>query len=183
MMVDSDPGPNYGQIFSYTTPRNQSVPGPQQASNAMLSFTKASEQLSLLDKGGSSVVLSNLLIVPVGKSVLYVRPVYVTSSSNNIPLLRDILTDMNGNIGFESTLSAAVSDAIGSSVPINTGGGGSGGGSTHATVASLLAQANVAFAQAQAALRAGNLAVYQADMNTVGALIGQAAREATAAKR
>ena len=183
MMVDSDPGPNYGQISSYTTPRNQSVPGPQQASNAMLSFTKASEQLSLLDKGGSSVVLSNLLMVPVGKSVLYVRPVYVTSSSNNIPLLRDILTDMNGNIGFESTLSAAVSDAIGSSVPINTGGGGSGGGSTHATVTSLLAQANVAFAQAQAALRAGNLAVYQADMNKVGVLIGQAAREATAAKR
>ena len=171
LMVNSDSGSHYGEMSSYTMPRNQNVTGPDQASNTMLTKPVVSEQLTLLDQKGSTVLLSNLLMLPVGKSILYIRPVYVTTA-NNIPLMRYVLTEMNGQVGFESSLSAAVSDVLNNPVPeIGTGGGT---GPVSAQVASLLAQANDAFAAAQAALKNQNLAGYQSSMAQVGKLVDQA---------
>ena len=79
-----------------------------------------SQEISLLDQHGSSVLLGNILMVPVDQSVLYVRPLYVESSGNPQPQLRDVIAVFGQKVRWQTTLSAALSAALGSSVGATT---------------------------------------------------------------
>ena len=171
LMVNADAGKDYGSMHLYVTPKNVNVYGPDQASNTMLTKPSVSQVFTLLDQKGSQVLLSNLLMIPVGDSILYIRPVYVTSA-NNIPLLRYTIAEMNGRVGFETSLSTAVSKVL--LTPVPDIGSGNGAQPVPAQVTSLLAQANEAYVSAQAALRQGDLAAYQEAMAQVGSLVNQA---------
>jgi len=113
--------------------------------------------------------------VPLDQSVLYIRPLYVTAQSNSLPQLRYVIAVFNQQVVIAPTLSGALSQVFGSAV--NTGGGGStGGGSTKPgqTASYYLNQASHDYVLAQAALTAGNLGTYQAEVNAMNAALTQA---------
>ena len=127
-----------------------------------------SQALSLLRQGGSDVVLSNLLTLPVGGGLLYVQPVYVraTSNSSSYPLLQKVLVSFGDQIGFDNTLKGALDQVFSgnSSTILNSvSSGNNSGGTTNTTSTNLqqaLANAKQALADSQAALKAGDFAAY-----------------------
>ena len=53
--------------------------------------------------------LGNLLTLPVGGGLLYVQPVYVSSTGEtSYPLLREVLVAFGNKVAFEPTLDAAL---------------------------------------------------------------------------
>jgi hypothetical protein len=171
IVATSNPS-NYGQLSVYETPRGTTVTGPLQADSEIQQTSKVSSIITPLDQHGSSVVLGNNLTVPLDSSVLYIRPLYVTSTANPLPQLRYVIAVFNQDVGIEPTLAGALSDVFGANVTgianSNPGtGSGSGNTKTGASVASYLAQASVDYARAQSALSNGDLGLYQKDVNAM----------------
>ena len=152
MVALSDPG-QYGKIEVYVPPLGASILGPLQAASAMNGNPPASQKMSLLHSTGSTVTLGNVLMVPIDGSILYVRPMYVASSSTNIPLLKYELTVYKNHLGFATTLQTAIAQVL--------SGAPSGGGTQGLTARELLARAHTAYQHALAALAAGELGRYQ----------------------
>ncbi len=174
LTATSDPD-NYGQLTLYVTPRGASVLGPVQADSAIQQNAKVSSIITPLDQHGSNVLLGNNLMIPVGKAILYVRPLYVTSTSNPLPQLKYVICVFNQQVSIEPTLAGALSDALGSTVNTPTNGSGSGGSTgNHKTAAQYLAEASSDYALAQSSLTAGNLAAYQKYVNAMYAAIASA---------
>jgi uncharacterized membrane protein (UPF0182 family) len=218
MTASSDPG-NYGAMTVYETPPGQPVDGPALITNAIRSNPAISSELTLLNQQGSNVELGEVAVVPIDQTLLYVQPVYVESSANQIPTLKDVVVVYNstayqssnasvdnalcqiqntdGSKPFSSYCSTPQARAAPLVGPGSTSGsssssaaGGSRGGTSGATttvpsgtsttkpttppvlappaagtsVATLLAKAQASFAAAQAALKSGNLAGYQTDI-------------------
>jgi len=171
IVATSNPS-NYGQLSVYETPRGTTVTGPLQADSEIQQTSKVSSIITPLDQHGSSVLLGNNLTVPLDSSVLYIRPLYVTSTANPLPQLRYVIAVFNQDVGIEPTLAAALSDVFDANVTgianSNPGNGqGSGNTKTGASVSSYLAQASVDYTRAQSALSNGDLGLYQRDVNAM----------------
>ncbi|HJW35477.1 MAG TPA: UPF0182 family protein, partial [Actinomycetes bacterium] len=86
LAAEADPG-KYGQLTLYNFDRDRTILGPTQVNARILATPAISSELSLLNQQGSRVILSNLLIVPVEESLLYVQPIFVQgSAANSFPL-------------------------------------------------------------------------------------------------
>jgi uncharacterized membrane protein (UPF0182 family) len=171
-MVATSSPTNYGQLNVYETPRGTTVTGPLQADSEIQQTSKVSSIITPLDQHGSSVILGNNLTVPLDSSVLYIRPLYVTSTANPMPQLRYVIAVFNQDVGIEPTLAGALSDVFGANVTgianSNPGNGnGSGNTKTGASISSYLKQASLDYTNAQAALASGNLGLYQRDVNAM----------------
>ena len=171
MVATSDPN-DYGQLTVYETPRGTTVTGPLQADSEIQQTSKVSSIITPLDQHGSSVILGNNLTVPLDSGVLYIRPLYVTSTANPMPQLRYVIAVFNQDVGIEPTLAGALSDVLGANVsglsnPPPSKGKGSGSSVTGASVASFLQQASADYTNAQNALANGDLGLYQKDVNAM----------------
>lgn len=83
--------PNYGEIRSYVFPRGQLVYGPSQIESRIDQDPKISEQLTLWGQTGSSVIRGNLLVIPIGNSILYTEPIFISAEQSEIPELRRVV--------------------------------------------------------------------------------------------
>jgi len=122
-----------------------------------------SAEYTLLGKTGSTVLLGNDLMVPLDQSVLYIRPFYVSATTNPMPQLRFVVAVFNQQVGISPTLSGAIAAVLGGTVP--SGGGGGGTTKPGQTAAYYLNQASTDYAAAQVALKAGDLGTYQDDIH------------------
>ncbi|MEZ5170931.1 MAG: UPF0182 family protein [Acidimicrobiia bacterium] len=84
MTAKSDPG-EYGRLQAFVMPRDQQVKGPVEADNAINSTAEISQEFTLLNVEGSTVIQGNLQTIPIEDSIVYIRPIYVES---NIARLR-----------------------------------------------------------------------------------------------
>jgi uncharacterized membrane protein (UPF0182 family) len=163
-IVARSDGNNYGQLVLYDTPDNQDIPSPSKAATNIDSNTDISKQLSLLDQHGSAVVRGDVQLIPIGDSILYVRPIYVeTTEGATFPRFKYVAV----TYGERSVLSDSIPDALNTlfGAGTSTGGGNTGGGTTNpppvtGTVADLLARAQAQFDAASAALKQGDLVGY-----------------------
>ena len=140
-----------------------------------------SQEISLLNQNGSSVILGNVLMVPVNQSMLYFRPLYVESSRNQLPVLQKVIAVYGGSGGSQvamgDTLEQALQAVFQASVPL--GGQPSGGTSPSAPTAisaqiqSLINSANTLSTAIQNDLKQGNLGQYQTDVNSLNQIIQQ----------
>jgi len=159
--------------------------GPSQVQGAFESNAAASAELTLLRRGGSTVTLGNMITIPVGGGLLYIEPVYVSAnaagSTGSYPSLQRVFAFYSGHpVGFQPTLQEALAQVFtGTSGQAAPSGGGSGG-SVNAQVIADLKQAQQFYAQAQAALRAGDLAAYAQD---IAKMAGQISNARAAAAR
>ncbi|HTE18782.1 MAG TPA: UPF0182 family protein, partial [Armatimonadota bacterium] len=116
-------GPNYGQLRQYRFPTSSQVDNPEQVDNAIQSDPEVSPKVSLLNQQGSGVLYGNLLVLPVGSSLLYVKPLYVLGtggqgrSQQGIPKLTYVIVaEKRGTalkVVMRSTLREALSELIG----------------------------------------------------------------------
>ena len=164
-VVNSDAGPDYGKMSVLQLPRNTNIAGPSQVASNFEAKPEVANSLSLLRRGGSDVVLGNLLTLPVGGGLLYVQPVYVQATANTsaYPLLQKVLVSFGDQIGFDDTLKGALDQVFSGNSGTAAGGttttGGSGS-SSNSSLANALASARTAYQDGLAALANGDFAAY-----------------------
>ena len=73
--------PEYGKLIVYEFPKDKLVYGPFQIEVLINQNTEISQQISLWNQLGSRVIRGNLLVVPVGNSILYPSPLYLRAQS------------------------------------------------------------------------------------------------------
>ncbi len=87
-------GSNYGDLVLLRFPSQKVIYGPEQIQALINQNPTISEQFSLWDRAGSQVIQGNLLVLPLGRSLLYVEPVYLKASKGGLPTLtRVVLSD------------------------------------------------------------------------------------------
>ncbi len=93
LAVRNDP-PHYGELVLVRFPQQRLLLGPQQISALIEQDPTISFQFGLWNRTGSQLVRGNLLVLPVGKGLLYVEPIYLQSKNNDLPtLVRVVVTD------------------------------------------------------------------------------------------
>jgi uncharacterized protein len=185
MIGTSDPG-DYGKLTVYRTP--QGTPGPANADQYIQADHTVSSDITLYDQHGSEVLLGNTLMVPVGNSIIYLRPFYVASSSNPLPQLTDVIGVLGQKVVVEPSLSQTLSILLNTVIatPGASSGGGSSTGPATGTVPTQVQQdltaAQSYYQQALVALKAGDLGTYQSDIVAMNGEIqsAQAALKAAA---
>ena len=171
MIAGSDPG-HYGQLDMFVTPQNNPVDGPAIVAARIDANQTVSHEITLLNSNGSSVLLANVLMIPVSDGLLYVQPLYVQSSRNAFPELQQVIAVYGNTVAIEPTLAGALTDVF--SAPVSTTPTPEGtSGSLSPQVKALLNQAQTAYQQSQADLKAGQLGAYQADINGLEGLLNQ----------
>ena len=197
MVVSSDPA-TYGKItvFDLATPL---PPGPATIAAEFESEPAISQTITPLDQRGSRVTYGDLQIVPVGKSFMYVRPMYVLPDGADAKqvFVRKILAWYNNKSVIGNSVTAVVAqlfpgytgdlgDRVGgsSTVTTTTVAPSTGGSSPDTTVPAtrtstpkeLLAQADALFVQADAALASSppDFSTYQEKLAQARELVRQA---------
>ena len=178
--------PNYGTVRVFQFPDSSNIFGPAQIEARIDQDPTISGQITLWNQSGSQVVRGNLIVIPVGNSLIYLQPVYLqsTSSASSIPEFQKIVVASPTTIVWASTLSDALQqllDAHGASPgPTPTPGPTATPGPSAtplptlppsvglpSTVNGLIAYANQHFELAQQALRNSDFATYGAEMAKV----------------
>ncbi len=191
-MAARNDAPNYGTTRVYRFPSETTVLGPVQIEARIDQDPTISQQITLWDQSGSSVIRGNLIVVPLGDSLIYLQPVYLQSTSSSFPEFVRIIVASPRNVVWGKTLGEAIDLLVkaeaGGETPTPTptpgpGGSPSPGPTTSPTatpdpdaplptdVAGLIDYANVHFAAAQAALRAGDFATYGIEIERVNAAL------------
>ncbi|PYM97954.1 MAG: UPF0182 family protein, partial [Candidatus Rokuibacteriota bacterium] len=75
----SDPG-HYGRLIAYNFPKQKLVYGPRQIDARIDQDPVISQQLSLCNQRGSTVIRGSLLAIPIDQSLIYVQPLYLAAS-------------------------------------------------------------------------------------------------------
>src|SRR5579875_3657536 len=110
MTASSDPN-DYGQLTLYTVPPGQSVDGPDLVTSAVQANSAISEEISLLNHAGSRVVLGDVVLTPIGQSLIYTQPLWV-EQANSVPRLDDVIVVYNGNAFHSGPSSPSVYAAL-----------------------------------------------------------------------
>ncbi len=183
--------PNYGEVRAYQFPADTTIFGPAQIEARIDQDPQISAQITLWNQSGSEVKRGNLLVVPVGDSLIYLQPVYLQSTSSAFPEFQKIVVASPTTVVWANTLSDALTSLLERQAsggpspspgptptpgPSATPGASPGPTATPPAglptdVAGLVAYANTHFDLAQAALRAGDFATYGAEMNRVRAAL------------
>jgi uncharacterized membrane protein (UPF0182 family) len=189
MTAKSDPG-SYGQLQAFVMPQGANVNGPVQVANNIQSDQTLAAKFTLLNQSGSQIVRGNIQLIPVGTSLVYVEPIFVQQTTQQgYPQFRFVVVFTQGkNPVSGSTVNEALNTLFNGTVPpatpttpatptnpttpTTTPTPGT------ATVQSLLNQASQDFANANTALRNGDLTTYQTDINAAQQLVTQAQQAA-----
>ncbi|GAH36700.1 unnamed protein product, partial [marine sediment metagenome] len=101
-------GENYGKLLAYHFPKERLVYGPSQIENRIGQDTDITEQLALWGRGGSRVIRGNLLLIPLGGSILYVEPVFLEAETGGLPELKRVIVAAGEQIAMELTLEKSI---------------------------------------------------------------------------
>jgi uncharacterized membrane protein (UPF0182 family) len=193
LVASSDPD-DYGRLISYRTPPSNQVDGPAIVAGTIRSFEAVSEDQTDLcrEESGSTCTFGNLVFVPIEQGIIYVQPLYIQAEGGNFPVLRKVIVEFNGEVGYADTLREALlqlfdevpetleddaspapdpdpdepDDPAGPADPEEP--------TSDATAAELLDRADELFVEADAALAESDLATYAEKIDEARALIQQA---------
>jgi hypothetical protein len=159
--------------------------------------TEISAEFTLLGQGGSKVIQGSMLVLPIEQSIMYVQPIYIQASSGSsapvtvpafggqaaqevptgIPEFKRVVVSFGGDIEMRDTLDEAL-DAVfgeGTAPDVEPPSPGEDGVVVPEEVAALVDAAEQALADADAALRTGDLGTYSEKVAEAQGFIERAA--------
>ena len=98
-------------------PKDTPILGPEQVQALINQDPEISKKFGLWDRGGSQVVQGNLLVIPVGRCLLYVEPVYLRASKAGLPSLTRIVVSDGRSIAMADTLPDAIDRLMQKTLP------------------------------------------------------------------
>jgi uncharacterized membrane protein (UPF0182 family) len=201
MVAKSDPE-DYGKLIVYEMPPDRLPDGPGLVNSIIQQNQTVSQQISLLNREGSRVSYGDLILVPIDNTILYVRPLYLSSEGQTpVPELKQVIVVWGQNVVMKPTLKEAI-ETMFPGVDVDTlevegdrpeapttEGGEEPDTTTSSTTTTtppvgeptqdpsvLLSQASELFAQAQAAAGVGDFATYGARLQEAIEKVEQAER-------
>jgi uncharacterized protein len=175
-------GDDYGQLRAYVMPPNRTVFGPEQIQARIDQDDRISQQITLWSQSGASVIYGNLLVIPVEDSLLYAQPLFLRAEQSDIPELRKVVLVFGDRVIMEDTLAESLARLFGEVAPGVEPPAGTPDapdaptepddgedvepappfdGPTDPRVIALIREALEHFANAEEALREGDLGTYQ----------------------
>ncbi len=106
-------GEHYGELLVYKFPKEKLIYGPSQIEARIDQNTLISQQLSLWDQRGSSIIRGNLLVIPIEDSILYVEPIYLKAEQRDLPELKRVIASHSGEVAMGLNLQDALQAAFG----------------------------------------------------------------------
>lgn len=96
---------NYGKMLIYRFPKDKTIEGPMMIESRIDQDSTISPQFTLWGQEGSSVLRGNVIVVPIGDSLLYVEPIYLQADNeNSIPEMKRVIVAYNNKIVMENNL-------------------------------------------------------------------------------
>ena len=108
--------PNYGKLLAFSFPRGAQIDGPIQIEARIDNDTEISQQFTLWNQGGSQVDRGNLLVIPVGNTILYVEPIYLRAEGIPLPELKRVILASSKKVVMEPSLDEALVSLLGASL-------------------------------------------------------------------
>jgi len=177
--------PHYGEKLLYLFPKERHVYGPMQVEARIDQDSAISQQLTLWDQRGSQVIRGNLLVIPVGDSLLYVEPIFLQAEGSRLPELTRIIVSSGEQVVMEEDFATALNSLFGypspENLPANPPAGGEPPEDTGPLVEpapgddwqALVNDADRLYNQAQESLQAGNWAAYGESLEELGEILAR----------
>src|SRR4029077_16783987 len=83
--------PHYGSAVVFNFPKARLVDGPLQIEARIDQNPQLSGQLTLWNQQGSRVRRGSLIVIPVGRALLYAEPIYLQAERSPMPELRIVV--------------------------------------------------------------------------------------------
>jgi uncharacterized membrane protein (UPF0182 family) len=122
-------GAHYGTALVYDFPKTKLVDGPLQIEARIDQNPQLSGQLSLWNQQGSHVRRGAMVVIPVGRALLYAEPIYLQAERSPMPELRLVVLALQDRLAYGPTFEAAMAALFGnapSSVSQPSGGESAG---------------------------------------------------------
>ena len=113
-MAGRSDGAAYGTLFAYHFPRSTPLDAPALIKGRIDQNSELSEKFSLWDRQGSKVLRNNMMVIPLGRGVLYVEPVFLKADKNPTPELRLVVLATQDRIAYGTTFREALAKLLGS---------------------------------------------------------------------
>jgi uncharacterized membrane protein (UPF0182 family) len=182
MAARSD-GANYGRLVVFQFPKQTVIFGPRQIAARISQDQVIAPQITLWNQQGSEVIQGTLLVIPIERSLIYIRPLYLRAKGGKIPELKRVIVAHQNQIVMEPTLDAALvkllergsraaaSREAAATAPAAPGSSAAPGSTATPEQASLAEQAKDHFDRAQKAQRDGNWALYGEEIKKLGEVL------------
>ena len=109
-------GEKYGTSVVYNFPKTKLVDGPLQIEARIDQNAQLSGQLTLWNQQGSHVRRGALLVIPIGKALLYAEPIYLQAERSPMPELRLVVLALQDRLAYGPTFESALASLFGGAV-------------------------------------------------------------------
>ena len=109
-------GEHYGNAVAYDFPKTRLVDGPLQVEARIDQNAQLSGQLSLWNQQGSRVRRGPLLVIPIGRALLYAQAIYLQAERSPMPELRLVVLALQDRLVYAPTFEAALNELFGAAV-------------------------------------------------------------------
>ena len=106
-------GENYGKLLVYNFPKSRLIDGPLQIEARIDQNAQLSGQFTLWNQQGSQVIRGHLLVIPIGRSVLFVEPVYLQAEHSPMPELRVVVLATHDKLAHGQNFNEALTNLFG----------------------------------------------------------------------
>ena len=121
-VVGRSDGGSYGEAIVFRPPTSN-FDGPALAEERIRNDEEVASLQTLLSQRGSSVLFGELLLVPIGNSILYVRPLYVQAEGDRtVPELERVIASVGERVVMANSLQEALEDLTGADLSDVFGG-------------------------------------------------------------
>ena len=108
-------GENYGKLLVYNFPKSRLIDGPLQIEARIDQNAQLSGQFTLWNQQGSTVIRGHLLVIPIGKSLVYVEPIYLQANTSPMPELRLVVLATQDKLAYGQNFAEAMNGLFGES--------------------------------------------------------------------
>lgn len=109
MMARCD-GEHLGEVLFLQLPKQEIIPGPLQIEALINQDQVISKDLSLWNQQGSQVLRSQILMLPIDQTVLFVAPIYIQASQARMPQLEKVVLAVGSTLVYADTYQKALAD-------------------------------------------------------------------------
>lgn len=168
-------GDNYGKMFLYKFPTGGTVYSPMLFKQKINQDPEISKQLSLWDTKGSQVQFGEVLIIPIGSSLLYVEPLYLRAAGeNSIPEMKNVIVGYGDKLVLEKDIETAITKMFNLKVEENNNSNNEGSGNSsqgNSVNLDSLGKLKEAYTKAIESQKSGDWSKYGEYINELGKLI------------
>ena len=101
-------GAHLGELVVLQLSKQQLIPGPMNVSASINQDQTISKDLTLWNQQGSHVLRGQILVLPVGNTMLYVDPIYIQATEGSMPQLKKIVLAVGSRLIYADSYDEAL---------------------------------------------------------------------------